>query len=65
MLTAIVLINADVDRIPEVAEAIADAVEKEKKHVILPKRIAAMAYLTETPRRVSELMLTGIDQDSD
>jgi short-subunit dehydrogenase len=48
-----------------VAEAIADAVEKEKKHVILPKRIAAMAYLTETPRRVSELMLTGIDQDSD
>ena len=48
-----------------VAEAIADAVEHEKKHVILPKRIAAMAYLTETPRRVSELMLTGIDQDSD
>lgn len=48
-----------------VAEAIADAIEKEKKHVILPKRIAAMAYLTETPRRVSELMLTGIDQDSD
>jgi short-subunit dehydrogenase len=53
-------LNADM-----VAEAIADAVEKEKKHVILPKRIAAMAYLTETPRRVSELMLTGIDQDSD
>ncbi|MDH6243764.1 SDR family NAD(P)-dependent oxidoreductase [Mycobacterium sp. OTB74] len=48
-----------------VAEAIADAIERNRKHVILPKRIAAMANFTEFPRRVSELMLTGIDQDSD
>jgi short-subunit dehydrogenase len=48
-----------------VAEAIAEAVEKNRKHVILPKRIAMMANFTEFPRRVSELMLTGIDQDSD
>jgi short-subunit dehydrogenase len=51
---------------PEVvAAAIADAVERNRKHVILPKRIAAMANFTEFPRRVSELMLTGIDQDTD
>ncbi|MDR3663566.1 MAG: SDR family NAD(P)-dependent oxidoreductase [Mycobacterium sp.] len=48
-----------------VAEAIANAIERNRRHVILPKRIAAMAKFTEFPRRVSELMLTGIDQDSD
>ncbi|MGV0742354.1 SDR family NAD(P)-dependent oxidoreductase [Mycolicibacterium sp. XJ870] len=48
-----------------VAEAIADAVERNRRHVILPRRIAVMANITEFPRRVSELMLTGIDQDSD
>ena len=51
---------------PEVvAEAIAEAVERNQRHVILPKRVAAMAKFTEFPRRVSEIMLTGIDQDSD
>lgn len=48
-----------------VAEAIAAAVEHNRRHVIMPRRIAAMAKFTEFPRRVSELMLTGIDQESD
>jgi short-subunit dehydrogenase len=48
-----------------VATAIADAVERNRKHVILPRRIAAMANFTEFPRRISELILTGIDQNSD
>lgn len=51
---------------PEVvAEAIAEAIQRNQRHVILPKRVAAMAKFTEFPRRVSEIMLTGIDQDSD
>jgi short-subunit dehydrogenase len=49
----------------DVAEAIAVAIERNQQHVILPRRIAVMAKFTEFPRRVSELMLTGIDQDSD
>lgn len=48
-----------------VAEAIADAVERNRRHVILPRSIALMAKFTEFPRRVSEIMLTGIDQDGD
>ena len=48
-----------------VAEAIAEAIQRNQRHVILPKRVAAMAKFTEFPRRVSEIMLTGIDQDSD
>jgi short-subunit dehydrogenase len=51
---------------PEVvAEAIADAIERNRRHVILPRRITMMAKFTEFPRRVSEIMLTGIDQDRD
>ncbi|OHV02513.1 SDR family NAD(P)-dependent oxidoreductase [Mycobacterium talmoniae] len=48
-----------------VAAAIADAVERNRRHVILPRRITPMAKFTEFPRRVSEIMLTGIDQDGD
>jgi short-subunit dehydrogenase len=48
-----------------VAEAIADAIERNRRHVILPRRIAVMAKFTEFPRRVSEIMLTGIDQEKD
>ncbi|HET9874685.1 MAG TPA: SDR family NAD(P)-dependent oxidoreductase [Mycobacterium sp.] len=48
-----------------VAEAIADAIERNRRHVILPRSITLMAKFTEFPRRVSEIMLTGIDQDAD
>ncbi|OBK83378.1 SDR family NAD(P)-dependent oxidoreductase [Mycolicibacter sinensis] len=48
-----------------VSVAIAEAIERNRRHVILPRNIIPMAKFTEFPRRVSELMLTGIDQDSD
>ncbi|WP_066896823.1 SDR family NAD(P)-dependent oxidoreductase [Mycolicibacterium houstonense] len=48
-----------------VSEAIAEAIQHNRRHVILPRNIVAMAKFTEFPRRVSELMLTGIDQDRD
>lgn len=48
-----------------VSVAIAEAIEHNRRHVILPRNIVPMAKFTEFPRRVSELMLTGIDQDSD
>lgn len=48
-----------------VSEAIAAAIERNRRHVIMPRSIVPMAKFTEFPRRVSELMLTGIDQDRD
>lgn len=48
-----------------VSEAIAGAIERNRRHVIMPRNIVPMAKFTEFPRRVSELMLTGIDQDRD
>lgn len=48
-----------------VSNAIAEAIEHNRRHVIMPRSIIAMAKMTEFPRRVSEVMLTGIDQDSD
>lgn len=45
-----------------VAEAIADAVERNRRHVLMPRRITVMAKFAESPRRISELMLAGIDQ---
>ena len=51
---------------PEVvAEAIAEAIERNRRHVVLPRSILPMAKFTEFPRRLSELMLAGIDQDGD
>lgn len=49
----------------DVSVAIAEAIEHNRRHVVLPRNIVPMAKLTEFPRRVSELMLTGIDQDND
>lgn len=46
-----------------VAAAIATAIERNRRHVVLPRSITVLAKFTEFPRRVSELMLTGIDQD--
>ncbi|MCW1822214.1 short-chain dehydrogenase [Mycolicibacterium conceptionense] len=49
----------------DVSVAIAEAIEHNRRHVILPRNIVPMAKFTEFPRRISELMLTGIDQDND
>lgn len=48
-----------------VADAIADAIERNRRYVTLPRRIAASAILTELPRKMSAAMLIGIDMDAD
>ncbi|QLL06824.1 SDR family NAD(P)-dependent oxidoreductase [Mycobacterium vicinigordonae] len=48
-----------------VAEAIADAIERNRRYVTLPRRIAASAIMTELPRRMSAAMLAGIDMRAD
>ncbi len=44
----------------KVARDVIRAVQKGKRHVRLPKRGATTAMLVEAPRRVTELMLTGV-----
>jgi short-subunit dehydrogenase len=48
-----------------VANAIADAIEHERRYVTLPRRIVATAMMTELPRRLSEMMTIGLDLDDD
>ena len=52
-------ILADVPR-DTVANAVVDAIQKNRRHVRLPKRAAINAMLAEAPRRFVELMLTGV-----
>ena len=42
------------------AAAIADAIEKDRRHVLRPGRLAGFAFLTEAPRRITELLLGGV-----
>ena len=44
----------------QVAEATVAAVRDGRRHVRLPRRVALSAGVTEAPRRVTELLLTGI-----
>jgi uncharacterized protein len=48
-----------------VANAIAEAIERGRQYVTLPRRIAASAILTELPRRMSAAMLAGIDMNAE
>jgi hypothetical protein len=43
-----------------VADHIVDAVRKDKRHVRLPKRAVLFPMLTNAPRRMVELLLTGV-----
>ena len=43
-----------------IAEATVEAVEKEHRHVRYPKRAVLFPILSEAPRRMIELMLTGV-----
>lgn len=43
-----------------VAEAVVDAVRRNRRHVRLPKRNAPFSVMVETPRRMVEVLLTGI-----
>ena len=44
----------------QVAGAIVEAVRKGRSHIRLPKRAAAFPLLAEAPRRISDLLLTGV-----
>ncbi|MEB3979707.1 SDR family NAD(P)-dependent oxidoreductase [Mycobacterium sp. 663a-19] len=44
-----------------VADAIADAIEHERKYVTLPRQLAPTAAMTELPRRLSEILIAGLD----
>jgi uncharacterized protein len=52
-------ILADVSR-ETVADRVVEAVEKGRRHVRLPRRLMGFSLLTEAPRRVTELLLTGV-----
>lgn len=52
-------LTVDVPR-EKVAEEVVKAVQKGRRHVRLPKRSAAYPMLVEAPRRITELMLTGV-----
>jgi short-subunit dehydrogenase len=52
-------ILADVP-LAQVGEAVVGGVVAGRRHVRLPKRAAVNAIITETPRRVVELLLTGV-----
>ncbi|WP_018178800.1 SDR family NAD(P)-dependent oxidoreductase [Jongsikchunia kroppenstedtii] len=47
-----------------VASEIADAILNNKERVTLPKALMATTLLVEAPRKMSELMLRGLDLDS-
>ena len=47
-----------------VAEHVVRAVERDRRHVRLPKRAAVFPMITESPRRLTELLLAGIDPRS-
>jgi uncharacterized protein len=43
-----------------VVGALVGAIERERRHVRLPRRNAIFPILTETPRRMTELLLAGV-----
>ena len=49
----------------DVVTALVDGIEHERRHVRLPKRNALFPILTETPRRMTELLLTGVRAQDD
>ena len=49
----------DVSR-EKVAEEVVEAVMKGRRHVRIPKRALVFPLLTEAPRRISEILLTGV-----
>jgi len=48
-----------------VVAALVDAIEHERRHVRLPRRNAIFPILTEGPRRMTELLLTGVRAQDD
>jgi short-subunit dehydrogenase len=52
------VVDLDMD---EVADALADAIESDRRHLRLPHRDALFPLLSEAPRRMTEWLLTGVD----
>jgi short-subunit dehydrogenase len=48
-----------------IADATVDAVRKDRRHVRYPKRAIAFPLLSEAPRRITELILTGVKHQPD
>jgi short-subunit dehydrogenase len=53
-----VIVDLDPDA---VAGAIVDAVRRDRRHVRLPKRSSLLMMIGEAPRRLTEIMLIGVD----
>jgi short-subunit dehydrogenase len=49
----------------DVVSALVSGIEHERRHVRLPKRNALFPILTEAPRRMTELLLTGVRAQDD
>ena len=45
---------------PVVVDALVDAIERDKRHVRLPKRDALFPLIVEVPRRLTEFLLAGV-----
>jgi uncharacterized protein len=52
-------LTVDVPR-EKVADEVVDAVQKGRRHVRIPKRMALQSMLVEAPRRATEVMLSGV-----
>jgi short-subunit dehydrogenase len=52
-------LSVDLDQ-AVVVDALADAIEQEKRHVRLPKRAALFPMIVEAPRRLTEMLLAGV-----
>ena len=48
-----------------VVGALVDGIERERRHVRLPRRNAFFPILTEAPRRITEMLLTGVRAQDD
>ena len=55
-------VELDMDR---VVNALVSAIEQNRRHVRLPRRNALFPILTEGPRRITELLLTGVRAQDD
>lgn len=54
--------DLEVDR---VVDDVIGAIRADKRHVRLPRRAVAFPMLAETTRRITELLMTGVDQRAD
>lgn len=48
-----------------VARAVVDAVRRDRRHVRLPRRSSLLMMIGEAPRRLTEIMLIGVDHHRD